>query len=240
MAKRFVGSVIDKDFPDLTVRNGPFQGMKYPRAAAVGSKLFPKLLGSYESELHPVIRKLLDRDYSDIVDVGCAEGYYAVGFGLCFPCARLYAYDTDKEAQVLCREMAQLNGIGPERMHIGGHLDCDGLHSLEVSGRGLVISDCEGYEKDLFSPETPKKMAVHDFLIEAHDMIDIHISGYLKDIFSSTHDMIVVQSIDDIHKAQRYQYKELESYSLPERKILLAEERSAIMEWLVFLSRSEV
>ncbi|MEE2763363.1 MAG: class I SAM-dependent methyltransferase [Pseudomonadota bacterium] len=201
--------------------------------------MFPKLLGSYESELHPQIDRLLTRDYSDIVDVGCAEGYYAVGFGLKYPQANLYAFDISEKAQSLCREMALANGIDASRLHVDGAIDRRYLHALTFQDRALVVSDCEGFEKELFSPETPQHMARHDFLIETHDLIDIHISGYLRDIFATTHDLFVVSSVDDIHKAQRYQYAELDKFSLPERKILLGEGRSAAMEWLVCLSRSD-
>jgi hypothetical protein len=38
---------------EMTVRSGPFQGMRYPGAEAAGSALIPKLLGSYQRELHP-------------------------------------------------------------------------------------------------------------------------------------------------------------------------------------------
>ena len=38
---------------DRTVIAGPFSGLKYAREAAVGSSLWPKLLGTYESELRP-------------------------------------------------------------------------------------------------------------------------------------------------------------------------------------------
>ncbi|PXX89309.1 hypothetical protein DIT71_15520 [Marinobacter vulgaris] len=235
--KQFVRSVIRQDFPDLEVRHGPFRGMKYPCADSVGSTLFPKLLGSYESELHPILETVFAREYTDIVDVGCAEGYYAVGLGLRFPDAMLHAYDVNGKARELCREMAELNGIDANRLRVAGKLDCSSLHAFEFAGCALIVSDCEGFEKELFAPETPGFMARHDFLIEAHDMVDIHISGYLKNIFSSTHDAVVIESVDDIHKAQRYQYPELEKFSLPERKILLSEERRSTMEWLLLLSR---
>ena len=88
--------------PDLTVRNGPFRGMRYPERASVGSALVPKLLGSYERELQPVLEDILAREHSEIVDIGCAEGYYAVGLALRLPAARVFAYDTNVMAIDLC------------------------------------------------------------------------------------------------------------------------------------------
>ena len=62
----------------LKVLNGPFEGMQYPNFESYGSASWPKLLGTYESELTNAILAKKDTDYSSIVDIGCAEGYYAV------------------------------------------------------------------------------------------------------------------------------------------------------------------
>src|SRR3546814_3995983 len=50
----------------LTVQAGPFAGMKYV-AGAAGSLYSPKILGSYEQELHPYIRTL--PNYRRLVNV---------------------------------------------------------------------------------------------------------------------------------------------------------------------------
>ena len=98
-------------FPDRIVRNGPFQGMRYPFLRAVGSSLFPKLCGSYESELHQVVERCLEKEFSMVLDIGCAEGYYAVGFALRQPTATVYAYDISQNARSLCAAMAEMNGV---------------------------------------------------------------------------------------------------------------------------------
>ena len=105
--------------PELTVRHGPFAGMRYPAAESVGSALFPKLLGSYEQELHPWVERLCHNHYTEVVDVGCAEGYYAVGLALRLPGARVYAFDVSPHAMRRCADMARLNGV-LDRVTIGG------------------------------------------------------------------------------------------------------------------------
>ena len=91
---------------------GPFQGMKYLDASS-GSALVPKLVGAYELEILPWIERLLARRYDCLVDVGAAEGYYAVGFA--FRTRRnpmpIYAYDCNPEAQHLLRQLAKINGL---------------------------------------------------------------------------------------------------------------------------------
>jgi len=223
--------------PDLTVRHGPFRGLKYPAGKSVGSMLVPKLLGSYERELQPLLARLAARDYSEIVDVGCAEGYYAVGLARMFARARVFAFDTNAEGLRLCRLMAEANGVA-DRLTTGSFCDAAALQNLPLTRRALVISDCEGYEQHLFNPDTVRKLAGHDVLIEVHDLVDITISARLRAVFSSTHQLEVIASVDDIHKAQTYEYPELAAFSLAERKLLLAEWRAAAMEWFYFSPRA--
>src|SRR5687767_8100107 len=57
--------------------NGPFKGMEYVDAQTEGA-LIPRLLGTYECELHPHLERLAGEGLDCVIDVGCAEGYYAV------------------------------------------------------------------------------------------------------------------------------------------------------------------
>jgi hypothetical protein len=219
-------------FPNLTVASGPFQGLRYPRLQSVGSMVLPKLLGSYESELHSALEQLLASDYDTVVDIGCAEGYYAVGLGLRLKQANVFAFDTSPRGRQTCAEMAQLNGI-ESRVHIGGLCDKNVLRSLPLGNRALIIADCEGYENELFDREMCHFLAKHSLIIEAHDFIDIDISSHLRAIFSETHCVQSIKSTDDIQKAHTYQYTQLGKYDTNERRLILGERRPGIMEWLI-------
>ena len=197
--------------PDLVVRHGPFAGMKYPTGQSFGSALFPKLLGSYESEIHSIIESICSQPYTEIIDIGCGEGYYAVGLALRIPTAVVYAYDTVAAACRFCAEMADLNGVGG-RVILGSFCDESVVRSLPVTGRGLIISDCEGYEKTLFSADLASYLADFDLLVETHDFIDIGISEGLVRLFQSSHEIMTIKSVDDIEKAKRYQFNEIAHY----------------------------
>jgi hypothetical protein len=101
------------------------------------------------------------------------------------------------------------------------------------------VSDCEGYEKILFTKETASHFANHELLIEIHDFIDIEISSMIRQAFQDTHHITVVHSIDDIAKARSYDYKELQGYDLAARKALLAEGRPNIMEWFYLVPHNQ-
>ena len=219
-------------FPDMTVQHGPFKGMRYPAAESIGSALFPKLLGSYERELHPWIERLCEKHYTEIVDVGCAEGYYAVGLALRMPEAKVYAFDVNERALGLCRAMAELNGV-TDRVATRGFCDVDSLMSIPVTFRGLVVCDCEGYESELITKEVVNSRQCWDFLIEMHDFQDINISSRIGSILEQTHCLESIESVDDIKKAKTYDYDEIAGQDLHTRRRLLAEHRPHLMEWFL-------
>jgi len=223
-------------FPTLTVETGPFAGMRYI-AESAGSTMLPKLLGSYESELHDTWRELMRHGYSVVVDIGSAEGYYAVGFARAFPEAHVYAYDTDSRARELCAQMAELNGVA-DRVHVGGFCTAETLRSLPLGDCALIISDCEAYERTLFTRDLAQYLSRHDLVIETHDFIDMEISSELRSVFTGTHKIESVKSVDDIQKVHSYNHKKLVGLSIQERYRIVRESRGGIMEWLVLVSET--
>jgi hypothetical protein len=87
------------------VSGGPFDGMRLPDIDSWGQDRGSKLLSFYEQELHPTIREIIDWGPDKIINVGCAEGYYAVGLARLSPNALVVAYDTDETAQYACRRV---------------------------------------------------------------------------------------------------------------------------------------
>lgn len=226
--------IIRERFSDLTVRHGAFANLKYPGIAASGSALLPKLLGSYEVEIAPMIDKISQQAYTDVVDIGCAEGYYAVGFGLMFPKAKVHAYDVDAGARRLCQKMASKNGIA-DRLHMGRFCDPDTLITLGYAERVLFVADCEGYEAELFTDHTKPALVSHDVLIECHDFKDPEISDRIAGVFGDSHDVHRIRSRETYVKAHELEYPEFDGYSYEIRKFMVDEARRHSVIWL-FLS----
>lgn len=235
------GLAIDTDDPHAAlvkrltgkeVMNGPFKGLKYPSLEAAGSTIIPKLVGSYEHELEPVINEIIGNRYSDIVNIGCGEGYYVNGLALANDRCKVFAYDTDPEARKICAEMARLNGVS-ERVHIGDFFTPEMMSEFQFSGKALIICDCEGFEMQLFNKENRRNLFNCDLLIETHDFIDINISTAVADLLKDTHQITVIESLDDNLKAKRYSFPPFcDITDLHAKKYLYKEERPCIMEWL--------
>lgn len=212
------------------VLNGPFKGLKYNSLEAYYSALYPKLLGCYESELHQVIEDCCKNKYSEIIDVGCAEGYYAIGLSIRFREAKVFAYDTNKKARELCTIMAHINQVS-ERIVINSYLSPNDLEHFQFSQKGLIICDCEGYEKDLFNKNNIANLIQCDLIIEIHDFVDITISNYLFNLFKNTHSIQRIKSLDDLDKIRKYNMNETDQLDFQTKKILISEGRPSIMEW---------
>jgi hypothetical protein len=148
------------------VLHGPFAGMRYPAPAILSRHSVPRILGSYESELHGVIEAALRTNYDLVIDIGSAEGYYAVGFSLQGP-APVIAFESDPRELALCKKMARLNGVA-DRLSTRTWCDPEALQSLAAGKRCFILSDCEGYESTLFDDATVAALRTSDVLIETH------------------------------------------------------------------------
>jgi hypothetical protein len=172
-----------------SVKYGPFTDMKYVDTARL-SKLLPKIIGSYEMELHPIIYDLLKKRFDVVIDVGCAEGYYAVGFALKSNSDVILAFDTDNTARGLCHKMAILNDV-ENRVVIGGICTPEILN-IFCSKNCLVICDCEGYEFELLDPSKVYHLKGAYILVEIHEWHNPEIPSAIHNRFKQTHDFIYV------------------------------------------------
>ncbi len=204
------------------ILSGPFKGLRYLDEAS-GSALLPKLLGTYEAALHPWIDEVLSESYNTLIDVGCAEGYYAVGLAQACPDVNVFAYDLNPNARELCRRLAELNGV-KDRVEIG--MECGerelGQHIREKT---LIICDIEGAEFELLDPQKTPELKKCDLIIEAHDFINPDITPTLKQRFQSTHRIETVVPLTAI-KCDRIAHLPKE-----DQEFILDEQRAPEQVW---------
>lgn len=216
----------------LEVRHGPFAGMRYlPGLEATSGDLVGKLLGAYEAELHPAIQRWLDAAPARILDVGSAEGYYAVGLAHALPSTTVYAYDIDPAARALCAELAALNGL-QERVVIREACTPESLADHPRDGVAL-LADCEGYERVLLDPEAAPCLAGWSILVELHEFLDRGITQTLRERFAATHAVEVIEGT----VRDGGQYVELADVGRRERLVLLSENRPTHMRWMALTPR---
>ena len=209
---------------------GPFAGMNYASCAASGSTLLPKLLGCYEQELHGAIQYMLTRKYSLIIDIGCAEGYYAIGFARQMTESKVIAIDTDEEALQRCRAMAEANDV-LSRVEVRSSCTRRDLLSLPEK-YGLIFCDCEGYEEKLFDGGAQGALAHYDILIEVHDFIRPFLLAKLRESLGSTHSVELIRTVPDWIRPVVYPQAPLQDLPGDEQIALMSEIRPSEMMWL--------
>ena len=188
---RRLSAVTQRIVPALgeTVAEGPFAGMVYGKDIAEGCTV-PKLLGCYEQELHSALNRAIETDYGAILNIGCAEGYYAVGLARVLPTARVFAWDIDPAAREKTLRNASANGVA-DRITVEGAFDAARFGTY-CGQKTLVICDIEGAEFNLLDPAHSPALAVFDLIVELHPNEDRSV-GEFTARFEATHDVETVQ-----------------------------------------------
>ena len=221
----------DSLISSATILHGPFKGLAYSNDQFCCSAIPPKLLGSYEREIHAWLEEIIGKKYEGVIDVGCAEGYYAVGLAWRMKKIPVYAYDINIVAREQCKKLAASNGV-ENLVELRSYCDPDELKNVVNGRRFLIIADCEGYEKTLFSDKNIASLVNSDIIIEVHDFMDLTILPHLRELFASSHRIQEVESVDDLRKLDRYDYPELRGFDIHERYRTTAEWRKRIMIWM--------
>jgi len=147
----------------------------------------PKLLGIYERELNSYIEQACALNFPLIVDIGAAEGYYAVGMALRNPQARVIAFEMEATERSALAEAARLNAV-TDRLEIRGKCEPEDLERvLADTPRPFIICDAEGYEAMLIDPGAVPSLRRASILVELHEFVEKGISEKIRERFVTTH-----------------------------------------------------
>ena len=220
------------------VRRGPFAGMHYIDRA-IGSAYLPKLLGSYERELSPIIEEVCQSRPGLIIDLGAAEGYYAVGLARRNPQARVVAFEQDQEGRSALEQTCLLNGVRA-RMEIRGRCRPGDLETVLRCRAGseaanlkvFVLCDVEGDEQLLLDPIAVPSLRRAALLVETHEFVHPGITEELESRFAPSHELKTLWQ--QPRCAGEFPFKTLWTALLPGSYLqwAMSEWRPAPMSWL--------
>jgi hypothetical protein len=215
------------------IQDGPFAGMLYLDEAA-GSELVPKLIGSYEAEIHNRIVELShpDRDVR-IVNIGCAEGYYAVGMALLIPSASIYAFDIHPVAQERCGQLAQINGVA-DRVQVKGECTATSLNSILRAG-DILICDCEGCEFAVLDPQQAPVLKTTHMIVELHDSdhLELNITPSLLARFRDSHEI----ELCSVKRRRDSDWRAVQFLNPSQRRIAIDEGRTLGQQWALMRAK---
>jgi hypothetical protein len=174
------------------VQSGPFRGTQYLRDGHAESG--PKILGTYEAEFGSVVEEIVAGGYAHAVNIGAAEGYYAVGLLSRMAGLRVTAFEALDDERRRMAELAKLNGV---EGRLAAHGICDAAllqGSIRDGERTLVLMDIEGGERDVLDPVRIPALRGCDILVELHDCYYPGISDQLRARFESSHHITAVSA----------------------------------------------
>jgi hypothetical protein len=132
-----------------------------------------------------------------MLEIGSAQGYYAVGFALICPEMRIVTFELNPAAREQLTRTAAANGVADR---ITQHGNCDPAeltkHLTDPEGT-LIIVDIDGGEAELIDPEKVPALRRTTILMEEHECFVPGIIELIEGRFRPTH------TICRVHQQQR-------------------------------------
>ena len=222
---------------DRTVQYGPLKGYKIPEESHWGGLARPSmLLGLYEQEVVNVLLKHAEK--RDVfVDVGAADGFFAVGLVACGIFKRSYAFEINANGRQVIKKSSEINGV-PHSVSVSGRFDKDFVakaDELDLS-RSVVLIDVEGDEFNLLDSPLIEQLRgavvvveLHDFHFADGEALKSALYARLKTHFELT---TITTGAREVPRSEL-----LDAMSDNERWLLCSEGRARRMEWLIALPR---
>lgn len=217
---------------------GYYSGIQFGTIENLQAGIVQKLLGVYEVELTDELKQLEEREYQWIVNIGAAEGLYSIRFSQTWRDIPVYSFEQDFRTRQLLRELKKLNNATD--VIVLGEFKSDYMKLFKSGSRGLVFSDCEGFEKEIFNMETSSNLIDVDLVIETHDHLVCGVHHDILQVLSKTHDVHEINQISLKTRCERVKENWFTKLPLYKQMSLLNEDRHPSNRWIIALSRSEI
>lgn len=215
-----------------TVQRGLFKGLKLaPNPWWGGLDLGSQCLGYYEQEIMELISSLPDQATKTFIDIGAADGYYAVGMLLSKKSEKCICFEASSVGRAAIRDTWTLNGA-PGELEIYGLANQTAIVSLSEleHGKTLALVDIEGGEFDLLTEAVINKLAGCSIIIEVHEWKPDFLPNYCHLIRRLHREF----DVSIIPRVQRNVFKDpsLRDLTDDNRLLLISERRPSNMRFL--------
>lgn len=175
------------------VVSGPLKNTQLANRHVFGSHI-PKLLGSYELEIQPLLQSYIDDQPTVVCNIGGAEGYYAVGCARQASVKKAIVYEGLALGQQLINLNAKTNDVS-DKIDIRGLCDEAALHALlNDCTVDLMLIDIEGAELDILSARNVKALRNTNMIIESHDFCRPNCIELLTKRLENSHQVDIIES----------------------------------------------
>jgi hypothetical protein len=215
-----------------TVRYGPFAGLHLPDDSWWGyTSRGAMLLGIYELE---VLRSLTRKPshYRVFIDVGAADGYYALGALVSGLFDRTYCFEASAHGRTVIQRGAVRNKLENQVVVLGSAHD-DYLQYIQPEhlGRAVMLIDIEGGEFDLLTRANLERLRHTIVFIELHEWRLADGAARLQQLLDNCR---ATHWVTELTTASRdlSGFPELREMSDTDRWLVCSEGRDRLMSWL--------
>ena len=208
---------------------GPFRNVELPRETWT-RHISPKLLGTYESELHATLEACCARRYRRVIDIGAADGFYAAGLAMRLG-QRVVAFEADPWQRYVIRRTAAVNRADVD---VRGPATVRSVARVVEPG-SLLLCDCEGAEDALLDPLAIPGLARCDLVVEVHDAFVPGVAERLRRRFHATHDIREIPA-----EPEKRPPGAIAALAPADRALAVREHRAGGCAWMVFETRMQL
>ena len=222
---------LDKLF-NSTIMYGPFKGLRLLNHSWWGTAdRASMLLGLYEQELLTSLSDIPQK-YKTFIDLGAADGYYAVGVLRSNMFEKSYAFEISKSGQEVIKKNAENNNIS-EKIFIRGEADkkfYEEVPCCDIENSVLFI-DIEGGEFDLLDKNIFSIFHNSIIFIELHDWFFVDGDQKLSKLRDDAKDFFRISELTQGSRDPS-KFPELRELSDNDRWLICSEGRGQLMRWI--------
>tara|TARA_B100000925_G_scaffold154375_1_gene115785 strand:+ start:799 stop:1530 length:732 start_codon:yes stop_codon:yes gene_type:complete len=213
---------------NFVVKYGIFKNLKMNHEISWGrGDIASKIYGFYENKIQ---QKLKDINNPILIDIGAADGFFAIGSLKSKICEFCYAFEETKKSRENLFKTAQINNV-QNKLSIIGKATKDNFFSLLPSeinfSKVTILCDIEGGEFDFFSDEILKTIKYSNIIIEIHKNHNKNLEIVLLERVKKYFNVSVI--IDNDKNFENV--SELHTLNDIDRNLICSEGRSYIGKW---------
>ncbi|XOV91912.1 MAG: hypothetical protein ACFHWX_17100 [Bacteroidota bacterium] len=205
----------------------------YYEAKGVYSAKFPKLAGTYEKEISHYFERNNLENYDCFIDVGAAEGYYAIGVALSNPEIKIVTFESNMINRIWLDHLSIRNNVS-NKIKQGEYCSSEVLiKEIKKWNNPFILIDIEGGEYELLESSKIEFFRNCSLLVEIHEFIYPNMAEVIRSRFESSHTVEeIVQrkrsTMDlplNLNRVQKFLFKKA-SFEI------LNEKRPMTMKWI--------
>ena len=217
---------------DSTIAYGSFKGFKFTKDSWWSKHdRGSMILGLYEKEIIEILLNT-SKERSVFIDIGAADGYYAVSSVKNYFFNRSYCFEIEQKGRSVIRQNSILNGVA-EKVIIFGEANRKSLLKIPKAdiSNSVVLIDIEGFEFDFLDTNILNILKESICIIELHDWLFKDGKKRLEELRKRASKNFKISEFK-LRSRDTSNIKELDLYSDNERWIICSEGRPRSMTWL--------